>query len=56
MRKLVVHVPHASTYIPEDVWPEFLVDRLQVDDEAFASADLYTDLMAQQIALMPTAR
>lgn len=48
MPKLVVHVPHASTYIPEDVWPEFLADRLQVDDEAFASADLYTDLMAQQ--------
>ena len=48
MRKLVVHVPHASTYIPEDVWPEFLSDPLQVEDEAFASADLYTDLMAQQ--------
>ena len=48
MRKLVVHVPHASTYIPEDVWPEVLVDRLQVDDEAFESADLYTDLMAQR--------
>lgn len=48
MRKLVVHVPHASTYIPEDVWPEFLVARQQVEEEAFASADLYTDLMARQ--------
>jgi len=48
MRKLVVHVPHASTYIPEDAWPEFLVARQLVEDEAFTSADLDTDLMARQ--------
>lgn len=48
MRRLVIHVPHASTYIPEDVWPEFLIDRRQVDLEASVSADLFTELMARE--------
>jgi N-formylglutamate deformylase len=46
--KLVVHVPHASTFIPEDAWTEFLVSRQEVEAEALASADLYTDEMARQ--------
>lgn len=45
---LVVHVPHASLEIPEDVWPEFTVPREEVIVEARASADLYTDLMARE--------
>lgn len=45
---LLVHVPHASVFIPEDAWPEFLVPRDQVEAEALASADLYTDAMARQ--------
>ena len=48
MSSLVVHVPHASTAIPDDAWPEFLVPRLAVEAEAVASADLYTDEMARQ--------
>lgn len=47
-RDLLIHVPHASTFIPEDAWPEFLVPRDQVEAEALASADLYTDEMARQ--------
>lgn len=47
-QKLLVHVPHASTYIPEDVWPEFIVSRERVEAEAIISADLYTDEMAKQ--------
>jgi N-formylglutamate amidohydrolase len=46
--KLVVHVPHASTAIPDDAWTEFLVSRQEVEAEALASADLYTDEMARQ--------
>lgn len=46
--KLVVHVPHASTVIPDDSWTEFLVSRPEVEAEALASADLYTDEMARQ--------
>ena len=46
--KLVVHVPHASTVIPDDAWTEFLVSRQEVEAEALASADLYTDEMARQ--------
>ena len=48
VRDLLIHVPHASTFIPEDVWSEFLVPRDQVEAEALASADLYTDEMARQ--------
>ena len=48
MTKLVIHVPHASTAIPEDVWSEFTVSRSDVEPEALASADLYTGEMARQ--------
>lgn len=48
MTKLVIHVPHASTAIPEDVWSEFTVSRQNVEAEAVASADLYTGEMARQ--------
>jgi N-formylglutamate deformylase len=48
MTKLVIHVPHASTAIPEDVWAEFTVSRQDVEAEAFASADLHTGEMARQ--------
>ena len=48
MSSLVVHVPHASIIIPDDVWPEFLVPRSDVEAEALGSADLYTDEMARQ--------
>lgn len=48
MAKLVVHVPHASTVIPEDVWPEFLVERDRVASEALESADLHTEKMARE--------
>lgn len=48
MTKLVVHVPHASTKIPADVWPEFLVGKDKVEREALASADLHTDRMARE--------
>jgi hypothetical protein len=40
LSKLVVHVPHASTGIPDDVWPEFLVGRDQVEHEAFDLGDV----------------
>jgi N-formylglutamate amidohydrolase len=48
MTKLIIHVPHASTNVPDDVWPEFLVARDQVECEISASADLYTDQMAKE--------
>ena len=47
-RDLLIHVPHASTFIPEDVWQEFLVPKDQVEAEALVSADLHTDEVARQ--------
>ena len=48
MSALVIHVPHASLSIPDDVWSEFSVARAAVEAEALASADLFTDEMARQ--------
>jgi N-formylglutamate amidohydrolase len=48
VNRLVVHVPHSSLAIPDDVWSEFLVPRAAVEAEALASADLYTSEMARQ--------
>jgi N-formylglutamate deformylase len=45
---LTIHVPHASLHIPEDVWPEFLVDRDAIEREVVTSADLYTDQIAYE--------
>lgn len=45
---LIVHVPHTSVFIPDDAWPEFIVPREQVEIEALASADLFTDQIAHQ--------
>ena len=53
MSKLDVRVPHASTNIPDDVWPEFTVGREAVEQEAQASADLFTDQIAREA--WPTA-
>ncbi len=50
---LVVHVPHASTHIPEDVIAQFQLSGRALEDEARTSADLHTDLLAQVI--WPTA-
>jgi len=51
--KLLIHVPHASTDIPPDAWSEFIIGREAVELEALTSADLHTDLMAQEA--WPTA-
>jgi N-formylglutamate amidohydrolase len=48
MSALIIHVPHASLSIPDDVWPEFLIARAAVEAEAWASADLFTDEIARQ--------
>ena len=48
MTKLVVHVPHASIAIPDNIWPEFLIDPDRANQEAMVSADLYTELMARE--------
>lgn len=46
--KLLIHVPHSSTKIPDDVWQEFVVSKDTIEKEILESADLYTDAMARQ--------
>ncbi len=43
-----IHVPHASTLIPEEIRHQFLLDNDELQKEAIESADLYTDLLAKE--------
>ena len=45
---LLVHVPHASTYIPENLRKDFIVENDLIDKESNISADLYTEQLARQ--------
>ena len=47
MSALIVHVPHASTFIPDDVAEQFVLPRDELKKEARVSADLYTDVLAR---------
>jgi N-formylglutamate deformylase len=40
---IVVHVPHASTHVPNELRAQFLLSADALLDEAIQSADLYTD-------------
>ena len=59
---IVVHVPHASTFIPEDVVEQFQTPRAVLEAEARTSSDLYTDQLAHaawpnaQIVAAPVSR
>lgn len=44
---LIVHVPHASTYIPDEMMSQYLLSSRDVREEAIVSADLYTDILAE---------
>ena len=45
---ICIHVPHASTAIPDELRNDFLVKQDELDAEARISADLYTDLLAKE--------
>ena len=45
---LLVHVPHASTHIPENLRNDFIIGNDFIDKESKISADLYTDQLARQ--------
>ena len=45
---ICVHVPHASTAIPDELRSDFLVKQDELDAEARISADLYSDLLAKE--------
>ena len=51
---LLVHVPHASTHIPENLRNDFIIGNDFIDKESKISADLYTEQLARQAWPMAT--
>ena len=51
---LIIHVPHASTHIPENLRKDFIVENDLIDRESSISADLYTEQLARQAWPMAT--
>lgn len=43
MKPILLHIPHASLHIPEDVSPTFLVDRGELERELLSITDHYTE-------------
>lgn len=44
---IIVHVPHASTHVPDELRGQFLLSAGALLDETMQSADLYTDELAR---------
>ena len=47
---VVIHVPHASRFVPESLLPDFLLDLEGVSAEAKTMADIYTEDLARLVA------
>ena len=48
LKNIVVHAPHASTVLPERFRDQFVISDQELEQEVLASADLWTDVLAQQ--------
>ena len=40
---ILIHIPHASLHIPEDMRDDYLLDEKQLEEEIKVMADMYTD-------------
>lgn len=40
---VLIHIPHSSLYIPEDMRDDYLIDEAQLEEEKRVMADMYTD-------------
>ena len=45
---MIIHVPHASTFIPDEYKNQFILSSESLKKEAAISADLYTDILARE--------
>ena len=43
MKPLILHIPHASTFIPEDTKPQFLLSHDEIQAELLRATDWFTD-------------
>lgn len=48
MNNILIHVPHASTFIPDEYKNQFISAPDHLAHEAELSADLYTDILARE--------
>ncbi|ARU43069.1 MAG: N-formylglutamate amidohydrolase [Armatimonadota bacterium] len=47
MKPILLHIPHASLFIPENVRPTFLVDQTELERELLVMTDRHTDELFQ---------
>ncbi len=47
MKPILLHIPHASLFIPENVRPTFLIDQKELERELLLMTDRYTDELFQ---------
>lgn len=43
MKKLILHIPHSSTYIPDNIIGQFCLSDNEINDEILKMTDHYTD-------------
>ena len=48
MTSMIIHVPHASTFIPDEYNNQYILSSESLKKEAAISADLYTDILARE--------
>lgn len=48
-RRLVIHVPHATTHLPDAYRTQFCISNDSLDTEIHESADLHTDQLAEAV-------
>jgi N-formylglutamate amidohydrolase len=53
---LLLHIPHASTFIPEDIKPQFTINEVELSRELNLMTDHFTDWLMEPVALLPSQK
>lgn len=56
LASVILHIPHASTYIPDDVNSQFSIDQAALDRELNQMTDHFTDWIVEPLKLPSTQK